>query len=669
MSDTKEKKLWLGASWYPEMWGADQWRADVERMAEVGFNLMRCFEFAWHRLEPSPGRYEFDWAIEVLDLMHEHGIACMVGTPTAAPPAWLTSAHPEVLGTSALGKRKGNGKRKHYNHHSRVYREHARRITEEFVHRFGQHPALHSWQIDNEMSGFDYDEETRAAFHDWLAKRFTTVDRMNSTWGLDFSSQAYEAFSQVPLVVSNVGSIAMPERHHPSLILAIAEFQNEAWTRFIEEQVQIIRAKSDRPISTNMTGLVGAMDWFSHNQCLDRVGASIYADLKHYHYNVPRLDRMRSEKEAPFWLLETAPNWSGGGPIWNIHQCEQGVEAMTWMNVLSGAEMCLYWQWRSHWAGQEMQHGTCVDACGQWRPGKSAWRRLGRAFSEHGAWLSENPPLPSPLALVMSNRASWAFNIDPIEDDNHYESVWRDHYHASLRDQHIHRDVIGDGADISPYGILLMPQIPMVPEERVEELKAWVEAGGRLLLGPLTGYRTTDFTAHIDRPHGSLEALMGARMVAQAPTRDIEDRVRLEYADGRSGKVKLWNDAFELEGGAAIASYNGGWCDGHVAIVDHRLGKGRVITLGTKVEVSDYLSLVSLLMEEIGIEPLARGDAGVLVIPRGKKDEGVSGYGVVNYTREKKRITLPQSGRDRFTGRRVGADLELEPLEVLLIES
>jgi hypothetical protein len=126
--------------------------------------------------------------------------------------------------------------------------------------------------------------------------------------------------------------------------MAVARFQNQAWTSFIADQAAIIREHSSAPISSNMTGLVGAMDWFAHFGSCDCVGASMYADRAHYAYNLPRMDRLRSEKNRPFWLLETAPNWSAGGRTWNIHMDADGVRLFSWLSTLMGGEMVLYWQ-------------------------------------------------------------------------------------------------------------------------------------------------------------------------------------------------------------------------------------------------------------------------------------------------------------------------------------
>ncbi len=671
-STVQDDRVHLGVSWYPECWPAEEWPADVARMKEVNISLVRLFEFAWVRFEPGEGNFDFAWAREVLDLLHASGIKAMLGTPTAAPPAWLTSAYPEVLGTGAGGVRKTHGKRKHYNHHSQAYRRHSRRIVEAMVRELGGHPAVHSWQIDNEMSGFDYGGETREAFHAWLEKRYGDVGTLNRTWGLDFWSQAYDRFDQVPLCTAALGSIEMPERHHPSLLIAIARFQNEAWTDFIREQAEVIRAGSDRPITTNMTGAIGAMDWFAHFRVLDRSGASMYADLNYYHYNFLRFDRLRAEKPHPYWLLETAPNWSGGGPVWNIHHDERGVRAFSWLSVLLGGSMVLYWQWRSHWAGQEMQHGTCVTSTGDWSPGKETWARLGREFDELSGFLLAHPAQRAGMALVTSSESAWCFSIDPIDPQkNNYLERFRDDLHVPLVNRHWHRDVIDPAADFSPYRVLLLPRLPMLDDAAVGRLRAWVEAGGTAVIGPMTGYRTEEMTARTDRVFGALEALMGGRCSLRFSPHWVEETIDVRFEDGGSCHPSVWCEAFEPEDGTTVrARYEGGYGEGHTAVLDRRLGKGRVLTIGCPLDEERLMAVVEEAARDAGLAPLAAAgpeNEGVLLCPRAAADGSIAAMGLVNLRKEARRVELPSAGKDLIGGEPTGTTVELEPLEVRLV--
>lgn len=664
-----DDRLHLGASWYPEMWPEAEWAGDVARMQEVGFTLIRLFEFAWKRLEPQEGVFDFGWARRVLDLLHEAGIQAMIGTPTAAPPAWLTFAHPEVLGISASGKRDVHGKRKHYNPHSVEYRRHARRIVSAMVRELGDHPAVHSWQIDNEMSGFDYGPETTVHFRDWLRQRYGTIENLNQTWGLDFWSQAYESFDQVALVTADYGSRDVPERHHPSLIVAVARFQNEGWSSFMAEQAEEIRQGGRPvPVTTNMTGSVGAMDWWKHFRPLDRVGASMYADLSYYHYNYFRFDRLRAEKEQPFWLIETAPNWSGGGPVWNIHHDSRGIRAFTWMNILVGGSMVLYWQWRSHWAGQEMQHGTCVSQTGRWMPGKETWAELGRDFARLGSYLIDHPVPQAPIALLASCESSWVFAIDPIDNENRYEVRIRDDYHLPLVRAHWFRDVIHPEASFEGYRVIVAPHLPILSPAVRERLVAWVEAGGRLLLGPLSGYRSEENTLFTEQEFGGLEDLIGANQALRFSPHWVEQSINIEFADGNVCHPRFWCDAWEPGAETEVlARYRGGYGDGLAAVVARRCGEGKVIAVGCPLDETCYLALVADLAGEAGVTPMAEDGEGVLVIPRTGKDGVPVAYGVVNTRKEARTVRLQAGGKDLINGEDVEASVVLEPLQVRLV--
>ncbi|MCB0049766.1 MAG: beta-galactosidase, partial [Caldilinea sp.] len=51
----------FGVDYYPEHWPEARWETDARLMQEAGFNTVRLAEFAWSRLEPEPGRFDFDW--------------------------------------------------------------------------------------------------------------------------------------------------------------------------------------------------------------------------------------------------------------------------------------------------------------------------------------------------------------------------------------------------------------------------------------------------------------------------------------------------------------------------------------------------------------------------------------------------------------------------------
>lgn len=685
--DPTLEKLWIGASWYPEMWPADEWPKDIARMKELGFNVVRLFEFAWHRFEPAEGRYDFDWAVELLDQLAEVGIGVILGTPTAAPPAWLTDRYPEVLKVDNSGRRASHGQRKHASHISPTYRKLAAGIVGQMARHLGGHPSVIAWQIDNEMSGYDYSPAAAEAFARWLESKYGTIDELNRRWGLEFWSQAYGRFEQIPMPRSEVGSIEIPERHHPSLIIAIARFQNDEWTQYIDNQCRVIRQQSSEttPITTNMVHSAG-MHWYQHNRVLEQVGYSLYRDAEHYRWNVLPYDRMRAEKPGrPYWLLETAPNWSGGGQIWNIHQASDGLTAIGHLTLALGGSMLLFWQWRQHWAGQEMQHGVHVSATGKWMPNYETWKKLAADFDRLGPWLSQHPPAPARLALMWSNEAAWAWSIDPISQDMRYPDRFRDDYHLPLVEGQYWRDIICPEADLSPYRVLLMPMMPMVPQSLRERLEAWVDSGGCLLLGPLTGYRTEEFTCHLHQEFGGLERLIGAELETAFSPMWTESRSTVDWPELFSGSLRTYGHVWKPTSGNAAAWYrqpavdgrSQGYAHGGVAAIDHRCGRGRVITLGTRLATEDYMKVVAMLCKDTGIKPIMRADGGVVIAPRQSRasdGELPDGYAIVNLNLKPANIQLPEGSafEDLLVEREIdrtplAGALELGPLQAVLL--
>jgi beta-galactosidase len=87
----------FGVDYYPEHWPEDRWPEDARLMAEAGFNVVRLAEFAWAKMEPQEGQYDFDWLDRAIAILASHDIRVVLGTPTASPPPWLMAQSPELF--------------------------------------------------------------------------------------------------------------------------------------------------------------------------------------------------------------------------------------------------------------------------------------------------------------------------------------------------------------------------------------------------------------------------------------------------------------------------------------------------------------------------------------------------------------------------------------------
>ena len=106
--------FYFGVDYYPEHWPEECWPEDVRLMVEAGFNVVRLAEFAWSKLEPRDGDYDFNWLDRAISLLASHDMRVILGTPTASPPPWLMIKSPDLFRMCEDGQRVTYGNRRTY---------------------------------------------------------------------------------------------------------------------------------------------------------------------------------------------------------------------------------------------------------------------------------------------------------------------------------------------------------------------------------------------------------------------------------------------------------------------------------------------------------------------------------------------------------------------------
>lgn len=239
----------LGVCYYPEQWPQDMWQSDLRRMKAHGIEVVRVFEFAWSVIEPKEGIWDFSLFDDFLALAESEKMQVIMGTPTATPPAWLTHAHPEVLNAKQDGTLYRHGHRRHYNYNSPVYHAYAQRVVTKLAERFGNHPAVIGWQIDNELNcetNVFYSEDDHNTFRAWLKQHFGTLENLNDAIGGRFWSESFsdwdEVFLERPVIALG----------NPHLSLLEKAFISDSAIAFAQMQAKILRKYiGERFVTTN----------------------------------------------------------------------------------------------------------------------------------------------------------------------------------------------------------------------------------------------------------------------------------------------------------------------------------------------------------------------------------------------------------------------------------
>ena len=633
--------LLLGTAWYPEQWPESRWEADLVLMQQAGIHMVRVGEFAWSRMEPSEGQYDLDWLDRAISAAAKHGIYSVVGTPTAAPPAWLTRKYPETLREDENGRRAEHGNREQYNFANPKYRELARKIAEQMAKRFGHNPYVLGWQIDNEYEMQSLDAGTKAQFQNWLKARYGTLDKLNDAWTTQYWSEAYADWSQIP-IQTGYGN--------PGLLLAWMRFVSDTWRGYQKNQLEVIRANCDARqfITTNTMGWFDGYDHYTVEQDLDIAAWDDYVGQGHLDEskNGAADDLTRGFKRKNFWIMETQPGSVNWAPINN--SLDKGeVRAMAWHNVGHGADAVSYWQWRSALNGQEEYHGTLLGADGTPVPLYPEVQQLGAEFAKAGHVLAGTSP-KSEVAILHSYDSRWA--IQWQKHNNEYDPVKALlSYYGPLHAISQSIDVIPPTDPLTQYKLVVAPGLNVLSGVAAKNLIDYVRQGGHLVLGQRSAMKDDDNALQTERQPGPLVDLLGGRVEQYyALVEPVPVTGKFGSANGKLWAELLSANAADTE---VLATYgpSNGWLDGKPAAITRKVGKGRITYIGAWLDDAGMVASAKWMTDVSGVKPaLGAVPDGVEVNPRYGPKGAV--YILVNLSKSQQTVTLPSKMTDVLEG-------------------
>ncbi len=493
----------LGVCYYPEHWPEDQWAADAVRMAETGLTWVRIGEFAWSRLEPRPGDLRFDWLDRAIDTLGGAGLKVVLGTPTATPPRWMLDKHPDMLAVDAQGHPRKFGSRRHYCFSHPGYLEECRRIVTLLAERYGANPHVQAWQTDNEYGCHDttlsFSKAARAAFRDWCARRYQSVDALNRAWGNVFWSMEYDSFDQLDLPNLTV------TEPNPAHVLAFRRFSSDQVVRFNRAQAEILRAHTDAPLIHNYMGRVLDFDHFDVGADLDIASWDSYPigflsdrleaspdhkarflrqgdpDCQAFHH-----DLYRAVGRGRLWVMEQQPgpvNWAPFNPA----PLPGMARLWAWEAFAHGAEAVCYFRWRQAPFAQEQQHAGLLRPDSEAAPALAEAAQVARGLRD----LPDTAPAPAPIALIFDYASAWAWTAQPQGADFDYFHLVFAAYRAARRSG-LNIDILpAETADLSKYAVVLAPGLMTISDTLKAALAGF---DGQALIGPRSGLKTPEMS-------------------------------------------------------------------------------------------------------------------------------------------------------------------------------
>ena len=550
----------LGVCYYPEQWDEALWADDARRMREAGITRVRIGEFAWSRIEPAPGRFDWAWLDRAIDVLAAHGHGIILGTPTATPPKWLVDRMPDMVALDKDGHPRGFGSRRHYCFSHGGYRAQSARITRALAERYGGHAAVVAWQTDNEFGCHDtvlsFSTAARDAFRGWLADRYGSIAALNAAWGNIFWSMEYRDFAEIELP-----NLTVTEAN-PAHWLAFRRFSSDQVIAFNRAQVDILRELSPgRDIVHNAMGFFTDFDHHALAADLDALGWDSYPlgfleqfafseadklayarqghpDIAAFHHDLYR----GCTKAGRWWVLEQQPgpvNWARYNPA----PLPGMVRLWTLEAAAHGAELVSYFRWRQAPFAQEQMHAGLLRPDSQPAPG------LGEA-TQAAADLAALGPLgdpPKSVALVFSYESEWVTATQPHGTD--FSALWATFaLYSALRQLGLDIDIVSPEADLAGFRMVVVPCLPIVSPGFAQRLARFT---GPVIIGPRSGSKTDEFAIPDELPPGPLQAMFPGKVV-----RAESLRPGLTHP-GEGWEIARWLDHLETDAAPELIAHDG----------------------------------------------------------------------------------------------------------------
>jgi beta-galactosidase len=605
------KTILHGGDYNPDQWldRPDVLDEDFRLFVKAGVNAVSIGIFAWTRLEPEDGRFDFSWLDSIMDRLERAGIKAILATPSGAKPAWMSLKYPEILRCQANRVRDLHGGRHNHCYTSPVYREKAARMNSKLAQRYASHPALSMWHVSNEYGGECHCPLCQDAFRAWLEKRYGSLDALNAAWWTDFWSHRYTDWSQIespsPQGEGSVHGLALDWRR-------FVDFQS---LDFFKAESAPLRALTPKiPITVNMMGAFPGLDYWNWAPHVDQISWDSYPrwhnadedDAAEGSRTAFMHDLNRSLKGRSFILMESTPSQVNWQPVNRLKK--PGMHRLSSLQAVAhGSDSVMYFQWRAGRGGSEKFHGSVVDHSG------SADTRVFREVAALGEELkglgdAAGLPVPAKAAVVYDWDNRWA--IDDFQGfsrpERNYERACVE-FHRALWKRSIACDLPNQDQDFSKYSLVAAPWLYLLHGGTAGRLEAFVKGGGVLVLSYLSGMVDESDRCFQGGFPGPLRAMAGlwaeeldclwpgqSNRALPAPGQDI----------GLSGEYAI--DTFcgvvRPEGCQVMAVYGDDWYSGRPVLTRNRFGDGLVYYLSARADQRLVDDLMAAAAKDAGIE-------------------------------------------------------------------
>ena len=508
----------------------------------MGLSLVRIGEFAWSRLEPEEGRFEFEWLDRAIETLGSAGLKVVLGTPSATPPKWVVDKFPDMLAVDINGNPRKFGSRRHYCFSHTGYREFAAQMAGRLAERYANNHHIEFWQTDNEYGCHDttisYSESARREFRSWLKEKYGNQS-INEAWGNVFWSMDYQCFDDIDLPNLTV------TEPNPAHVMDFRRFSSDQVALWDLAQIKAIREHCSKPISHNYMGRVTEFDHYKLGEILeiatwdsyplgfleDRSDRSEEFKAKYCRTGDPDFqafhhDLYRAVGRGRWGVMEQQPgpvNWAPYNPAPKPGM----VRLWTWEAIAHGAEFVCYFRWRQPPFAQEQMHTALKRPDNTPYPVCDEIRQVSEELNTYKA-----SDITADVALIFDYESQWAWEVQPQgQDFNYFKLVYA--YYCACREFGLTIDIVSPRHDnFSKYRMIMAPGLYNVSDRLKSALQS---SDAEVLYGPRTHHKTENFQLNLS---GVSELLDEEIKITHVESLRPSEKINLE----NGGQFIIWNE-------------------------------------------------------------------------------------------------------------------------------
>jgi len=482
-----------------------------------------------------------------------------------------------------------------------TFRRYAARIVSEMASRYANHPRVVAWQIDNEPEGNHCCCPSCAEdFRTYLREKYGSIESVNRAWGNDVWSGQYDGFSSI---MPPLGAGYRYGWLNPAYLLDYELWASHSCAEFLKFQSGIIRGcKPDAVITTNACFNPNTPDFHAVFSDMDVASYDNYPEIR-----IPKdknvvysqaftLDLVRGYKRRNFWIMEQLSGPKGCWMPMSPAPLPGMIKGYAWQAIARGADLLLFFRWRSARSGAEMFWHGLFDTK----------KPSGRRYQEFADFTRELRKIPDPsgaklgsrVAILCSYLQDRAFRIQPQSEGFSYQEqlmLW----HSGFLSLGVNIDVVGSDAPLDGYDIVIAPTQFITEPSLPARLEVFAQAGGTVVLTNRTGVKTLENNRITELLPNAFRKLAGCIVRDYDPIGGLVQQIRM--TSGEVYAVTRWCDVLETETAQILATYTDSFYRGCAAVTVNPYGRGRCYYIGTVGNRDFYRRMAAIMLTGAGI--------------------------------------------------------------------